>query len=185
MIDSYNMFQVPLWRTNVENWEQKKSQLLELLDEDNLDKNNNECVPNDYTSQQKDGRFYCRYCDQVSTILYDEISQFFQYAEIGGHMYAAWFERAGRSEYHHPHNHGMHGFSAVCFVEYDSEVHTPTQFTSPFTNFVTGEIINHSPPDIVESSLIFFPSSITHFTHSNLSDIPRTILSFNLNVTHF
>ncbi len=184
MIERDVMFQVPIWHLTVDNWEFKKNQLLELLSEDNLDKSNEEFVPNDYSAQGGSADFKSQYSDRVSSILFDDISQFFNRAEFSGHMYASWFERAGRSEYHVPHNHGMKGFSAVCFVDYDSEVHTPTQFISPFPNFVTNDVIIYDLPDVIESSLIFFPSCITHYTHPNNSDIPRTILSFNLDVAH-
>ena len=74
----------------------------------------------------------------------------------------------------------MTGFSSVCFVEYDENVHTPTKFISPYSNFVNGSCLDHSPKNVIEGSLIFFPSAILHYTHPNNNNNTRTILSFNL-----
>ena len=72
------------------------------------------------------------------------------------------------------------GFSAVCFVEYDQEVHTPTQFIAPFNDFMQGNTLQYSPSCVMEGTLLIFPSVIHHFTLPNTSDKRRIALSFNL-----
>ena len=38
------------------------------------------------------------------------------------------------------------------------------------------------PKEVVEGDIIFFPSAIPHSTQPSNSDIPRTIVSFNLDI---
>ena len=93
----------------------------------------------------------------------------------------SWFETSSQGDYHGIHTHGLVGYSAVCFIDYDSDEHTATQFVSSFNNLLTGEALQHSP-EVNEGSLIFFPACILHYTEPNKSVKERKILSFNINV---
>jgi hypothetical protein len=82
---------------------------------------------------------------------------------------------------HGPHNHGMGGLAAVCFLNYDENEHTPTQFISPYQNTLNGYFLNHSEK-ISEGSMLIFPSNITHYTEPNQSKKSRIIFSMNVEV---
>ena len=55
---------------------------------------------------------------------------------------------------HSIHNHGQLGYSAACYVTYNPNEHTPTQFVSPFNNPITGDIIQYQPMNVEEGDLI-------------------------------
>ena len=186
-IENQIMFYVPLCHIKIDNWKEKKQLLLELYSkiEKNvtyLEYNGQSTVKNDF-GYQNSNNIEQMYTSTVVKILEDEIIQFkdaYNFNEIG--ILGAWFERGNMGDYHPVHNHGALGYSSVCFINYDSKVHTPTKFQSPFLNFVDGEIIHHIPPNIKEGSLIFFPSAIAHSTIPGQTDKDRLVLSFNLDV---
>jgi hypothetical protein len=170
-----HMFYIPIFHFKVERWEDKKKKLLELWnsvasscrEEDNLFFNyeSNSSIVDNY----------------IHEIFYEEIKSFV--ISIGYDHYQflnAWFENAKRGGNHEIHNHGPIGYSSVCFINYNKDVHTPTQFISPFNDFINGRVITYSPENISEGSILFFPSNTSHYTNPNLSNFERLVVSFNL-----
>lgn len=169
-----NMFFVPYIVLDIVDWQEKKKKLLGILKEENLQKGELEEIKSDYAKSNS-------YDEKVQDILHDEIKTAILNLGLDGFGISnAWFEIAEKGMFHQLHNHGPIGFSAVCYVEYDEVEHTPTQFVSPFANFMDGSVLDFSPSNIKEGNLLFFPSSIHHYTVPNKSEKKRTILSFNL-----
>ena len=169
-----NMFFVPYIFLDIVDWNQKKKKLLDILNGSTLQKSELEEVKSDYVKSES-------YDDKIQDVLQEEIKITIQ--NLGLHGFGisnSWFEVSEKGMYHQVHNHGPIGFSAVCFVEYDEEEHIPTQFISPFANFINGSILDFSPSGVKEGTLLFFPSSIHHYTVPNKSEKTRTTLSFNL-----
>lgn len=169
------MFSVPIFNFMVEGWEEKKKSLMDVFEQNKnyFKLSDNNTVVTDYYSKNN-------YNDTIADILRDEISEFIG---LTGHklkLMNSWFEESTDNMYHGVHNHGPTGFSAVCFVEYDQEVHTPTQFIGPFNDFMMGNTLLHSPSCVMEGTLLIFPSVINHFTLPNNSGKTRIALSFNL-----
>jgi len=171
------MFFVPLIHLKVKNWNEKKLRLLDLYSNtiDNIKFTANEI----YTDFYKNNFTSLK---DVECIFDEEIKEFCSLIDVKSVVLNSWFELARKNSHHTIHNHGALGYSSVCFIKFNSEHHTPTKFISPFLNFLTGETIYYYPNNIEEGSIIFFPSSINHYTDPNISDEERLIISFNLNV---
>ena len=170
-----NMFSIPLIHVQIDEWEFKKKEIIKLFSSSNLKIDKLEKVKSDFSTKGKS------YNGKVQKIFSNEIQTLAQFTEMKNlRVSNSWIESADRNMYHQIHNHGALGYSAVCFVDYDETHHFPTQFVSPFNNFLNGSILSYSPEQISEGSLLFFPSMIHHYTTPNESDIERTILSFNL-----
>lgn len=167
------IFSVPFLHTSVDNWNVKKSEILNLKSS-GLVLEKNEYMITDFWSKN-------RYTNLVEKILKKEILDINQFFGLSDHyVRESWIEISDKNMCHPVHTHGPFGISAVCFVEYDENEHTPTVFLSQYLDYLSGQYPQYIPPNITEGSLIAFPSNINHFTFPNKSDIPRTILSFNL-----
>jgi uncharacterized protein (TIGR02466 family) len=119
----------------------------------------------------------------LSDIFDDEINTFkneFNLKEIKPKHF--WFEKCLKKEYHSPHTHGLIGYSAVCYVDYDENEHSPINFLSPFHNFLNGEPSLYVPSNVTEGTIIFFPSTLLHWVSPNNSEKERLVVSFNLKV---
>jgi hypothetical protein len=92
---------------------------------------------------------------------------------------SAWFQKQEENMLHGIHNHGAVGFSSICYVKFDKDVHLPTTFISPFNDFLFGNT-QYYQPEVEEGDIIFFPSIIQHYSPTNSSDSDRIIFSFNL-----
>jgi len=174
------MFKVPLLHLQVRNWKKKKEILLEMVNNSNLIiKGDN--VKSDYHTQN-DNQTMGEHNNSILEVLKEEIEIFCNYFKFNYYeITESWFETAKKGNDHAVHNHGATGYSCVCYVDYIKDAHTPTQFVSPFNNFLTGTLLQYIS-EVEEGSIIFFPSVIMHYTKPNNSKIERTILSFNLDV---
>ena len=179
VISNLPMFTVPFIHLKVDDWGEKKKDILQLINDKNFEVREGDFVSTDYHFLM-DNKSY-NYAEKVEEILKQEIKTFNEIVNLNYKIKDAWFEASSEKQYHTVHNHGMTGFSSVCFVEYDENIHTPTQFISPYSNFVSGGILDFSPRKITEGSLIFFPSAIIHYTNPNNDNKVRISLSFNLN----
>jgi hypothetical protein len=173
----HNIFCVPLYHSKIENWSKVKLKIISLYDsiKDDLEISKTDPVLTNYYNDNN------KIVSEVVDILGDEIKKFmFEIGINDCNIKTAWFEKSTEGNYHIPHNHGSLGYSSVCYISYDKLEHTPTQFISPFNNFITGDILKYSSKEIDEGSLIFFPSSMIHYTNPNKSKKDRLVLSFNL-----
>lgn len=190
------MFTVPLLHIKMSNWEDKKQKLIELFnlnkkwlvkrdtvnttylnenDFENVDlrrefwdKNVSECISNIFNEERK--------------IIYEMFGNPNLYPERSAHINYAWFQEQKNGMFHGPHTHGVCGLSAVCFIEYDKNQHTPTIFLSPYLNPTKGHNEEYSDTNVSSGSLLVFPSNIVHFTQPNNTSSDRIILALNINV---
>jgi hypothetical protein len=169
------MFYVPIFHYKVNDWDNKKKNLLEFWD---LEKEN--CTEEDLVRHNFD-KDNSELDVLVQNTFFEEVSRFLN--EIGRsecEFLGSWFENSMQNGYHGIHNHGPLGYSAVCYLKYDETVHTPTKFYSPFNSFITGSVLEYVPENATEGSILFFPSNIPHCTEPNTSEIERLVVSFNV-----
>jgi hypothetical protein len=133
-----------------------------------------------YTDFNNQSYYQNNYFTDISEILDDEIMRFSIESNFEDLSISCWFQRYTQGCFHTPHNHGAIGYSSVCYIEYDEDEHTPTVFISPFANPKDGTLMHYFPQNIKEGTIIFFPSSITHYVLPNESKKIRIILSMNL-----
>lgn len=172
------MFFVPFLHLKVQNWSNKKKQLLNLYSTVFDDcKFSSDGI---YTNYYQDN---CKIIGDIQYIFYEELKEFSNRLQFNSYFVKiAWFEESDKNVFHGIHNHGALGYSSVCFINFNEDKHIPTKFIAPFCNFVTGITLEYIPENITEGSIIFFPSIINHFTEPNHSNEKRLVVSFNLEV---
>lgn len=181
MNDYYiDMFKIPFLHLQVRNWNIKKQKLKNLFNQEkhlNIEKDE---VTSDYHYKVDTGNLD-KNNKEIDFILSEEISIFKDFFEFSDHeLIISWFQTTTDGQYHSVHNHGSSGYTAICYIDYDEEIHRPTQFIAPFNHFIRTDTLHFKPENIKEGSLVFFPAAINHFAEPNHTNIPRTILSFNL-----
>tara|TARA_R100000008_G_scaffold86239_1_gene78509 strand:- start:287 stop:844 length:558 start_codon:yes stop_codon:yes gene_type:complete len=181
-----SMFHVPICHLKVDDWRRKKILLLDILESTTMTdvdhSGEHGTITTDYWHQVVN-KTEGIHNESIQSILSDEIMEFLKQANLNrAEVFQSWFETASSIEFHGLHNHGAIGYSSVCYVDYDSEVHKPTHFYAPYLDFINGNIIDHIPEGVEEGSILFFPSAIGHATIPHNTDKTRTIMSFNLKV---
>ena len=179
-----NLFSIPFFQYDIDDWKDKKQKLLEIcstIDFKNYDTGEkNELgvnADNLYTDYNTNNDHIYR--NQVVHILKKELQKFkndcnLEKMSVGN----VWFQQYYKKQFHSPHTHGAIGYSSVVYIKFDKDKHQPTIFLSPF-NDPEGKLIEYAPK-VDEGQIIFFPSMITHYVSPNPSNHIRIILSFNI-----
>ena len=167
-----NIFSLPLIRYKIHNWGQVKKEFKKVLPK--LDKS---LLKDDiYTDYFLNDLELPSYSDKILSTIKPYLADLSQNNRI--YITDMWFQTALRGMNHTCHNQWL-GWSAIIYVDYDITCHTATKFYSPFPDPFNGAVQSYIPT-IEEGTLLIFPSNIVHEALPNTSDIPRTIISFNL-----
>ncbi len=172
-----NIFSIPLIRTEVNNWQSKKEKILNQCKD--LKISGKEFVETNF-HYNLENKNLSQDMMNVEEILKEELDEFQHNLGYKIKVNGSWIERSIDGMNHEIHNHGQIGYSAACFVTFDPAIHTPTHFIAPFNHVIDGSIIKHTPENITEGTIIFFPSMLLHYTTPNFSPKERIVLSFNL-----
>lgn len=175
-------FAIPIFKYQIKNWEEKQKKLLTLHKKRSetyvIAEEKDDHVLSDYHSLYDHD-----YWEEVALHLEEELEDFANTVEMHLQTNGYWFESAKKGMHHGVHNHGAIGYSAVLYIQFDEEQHKAVTFVSPFNNFINGEP-SYYYPEAKSGTLLFFPSSILHYTDPNTSDLERIVFSFNLIPKH-
>jgi len=167
------LFEFPSFRYELEDWEFRKKGLLNRI-------NKQKFLRTEYqhfeTDRQTNNKTYIHYIQQF---LKSELTQFCREAEVSGSISDAWCVKYQQGDYQTTHNHRGWGFSGILYVQYDSRVHSPTCFVSPWQNPRNDTTSLAYPPGIKEGVLFIAPSSTLHFVDPNQTRKERVILAFD------
>lgn len=197
------MFSVPLLHIKMSNWEVKKNKLLELFESGKKWLINRDTVNTTYelnrhreskTEKENlersawDKHFFETIDDifyEERKIIYETFGNPEQFPDQTAEIKYAWFQEQIKGMFHGPHTHGCApgGLGSVCFIEFDENIHTPTEFVSPFTSTLNSNSdAIHVEKNVSSGSLIVFPSNTLHYTLPNNTEKSRIILSLNITV---
>jgi len=171
-----SMFVVPYLQLDVEDWDNKKKELLELMGKCNF-RNPNSILESSFYDESSNN-----HNDIVESIFKEELSK--AKRSFGFNRYSivcSWFQEQRENMFHVMHDHGANkiSMSCVCYIEYDPSEHLPTRFISPFVDSFTFSHLNFMP-QVDEGTIIFFPANVLHQTLPSPSNKPRKIISFNM-----
>ena len=169
-------FAIPFYQSKVINWEKKKQLLFKIYNNNaNLTIQKLEEQYTDYDIREKN-----EYTPFIESILYDDIKKFFDTLNITQtKIKHSWFQAYNKAHCHGVHNHGFGGFSMVCYIKYNPLNHLPTTFIAPFVSMIDGNVLEYEPEGVDEGTIIFFPSALSHYAPTNISEDQRIILSAN------
>ena len=168
------LFKIVAHQFPVENWDERKAELMKHIDLTKLVKPEKQGFYSDgHTSNNS-------YADLFFKLFQKELQQFRE--EIGVSMFEVkdvWTAEYRKGDWHPPHTHGSTGYSGVLYLDYDIDEHTPTYFIDPSSHPVSDTTIVKFPI-AMEGVITIVPSSLIHFTYPNESDKIRRIVGFDL-----
>ena len=191
-VSNQTIFPLKVYRWSVDNWEEKKQKLLDIVDFSK----EKEDSPNAF-SDFHDTVGKPSYFDKWYEILRDDLSSAFeepvsiwqdksnpgfnlQYAEKD--TWTLWTQRYRKGQSHPVHNHGVGFISAVLYLEFDYKEHFPTKLYSPYPDTFSGCFGTHMP-NAQEGDIFVFPSILLHESPFHMSNKPKTIQAFNVPLT--
>ena len=168
------IFEFPSYRYEIDDWDFKKKSLLNRVNRSKFERVGTKTME---TDRLTGGKNYVRY---LEGILRPTLEEFCDEAQVTCSMTDAWCVRYQKGDYQDIHNHRGWGFSALLYLEFDPQVHTPTCFMAPWQDPRTDTTTVAMPNDVHEGTLIIFPSFCHHFVNPNKVRKQRTVISFDL-----
>ena len=151
-----SMFQIPFLHLKVKDWIRKKQYLMDCLSKNKVFAMDNPLHASTDFHIQNNQEMHNIKSEDVEMLFKDELDGLFNFIGTNkGEVTNSWFEFAQNNQFHNIHNHGTIGYSCVCFVEYTKELHTPTNFSCPFNDVMTGALIHFSPKNVDEGSIMW------------------------------
>ena len=188
----YSMFSVPIIHYEIDNWQQKKKRILDVLPPDCPEHRDsaNEGLYTDFFLAEEQGHtelpdYSSTVIDIIKPYLIDFYDGKMQSQSQGNDHKESieftdmWYQKYDKTIQHTLHNHGSKGWSSVIYVEFDHNVHQGTDFVAPFFDTWTGDMQFYTP-NVREGDMILFPSYIMHQALPNKSEKRRTVISYNL-----
>ena len=179
------MFVIPIEKFSVPNWDHWKPLILEELKTgstlatiDATGRSSLDDMESDFFDNNRTQRLP-HYYPVVREALEPILEEFQEDYPLPLNIINMWYQTTKGGQMHGVHNHGPIGVSAVFYVDFDPSIHKPTTFFAPFSNYINGEVMDFTP-DAKEGDVIFFPSFLMHQQEPNRSEVPRTIVSFNI-----
>lgn len=174
------MFSVPIIHYEIANWDLNKKKILDALPDDcpeHADALDHGLYTDFFVNAHVDSNELPDYSQTIIDIIKPCLADFSDQRRV--EFTDMWYQKYYKGVQHQVHNHGHSGWSSVIYVEFNPEVHEPTQFYSPFRNVWNGNLETFQPP-VKEGDMVIFPATIAHEAPANRSDTRRTIVSYNL-----
>jgi len=179
------MFVIPIEKFSVPNWDEWKPKILDSLSGGSTlasisssGRRSLDDMESDFFDNNKKQKLP-HYYPVVKEALDPILEEFQQEYPLPIKIINMWYQTTHSCQMHGVHNHGPIGVSAVLYVNFNELIHKPTTFFSPFPDYINGESMEFTP-DAREGDVIFFPSFLLHQQEPNRSEVPRTIVSFNI-----
>lgn len=190
----HDPFLLTCFQISIENWDEKKDKLLNLVDWKDP-KSNSSVFFSDYFENLQNPDRKPKYLKSFINILKPELNSFLTSVEqspitrkfgrdkidLKMKIMALWAQRYTTGQNMNPHSHESTGYSAVLYAEFNEREHEATEFFAPFKN-VVDTMDYRWLPKVKEGDILFFPSPLLHYSLPNKSRERRTIFSFNCNI---
>jgi len=176
----YDMFTVPIYHYKIENWDHNKKRILDVIPPEIPEHRDPEDLGlySDYFINAKVGNNKLpSYADTIIDIIKPYLMDMSGGEKLD--LTDMWYQKYYKNISHGTHVHGAIGWSSVIYVEYDPNLHPPTRFYSPFRDIWSGDCTTFEE-QVDEGDMVIFPSTIMHEAPPNMSDVRRTIISYNL-----
>jgi len=172
---------MPYWRYALNNFKTKKKKIKSLVKQFPLEKKGIQnfysntflfsCVPYKHLDFKK----------QIAALVSDELENFTKEIKKSVEVTKAWAVNYKKGNDQIMHNHGHKEFTAVLFIDFDANKHSPVIFKKPWPNLISGNLEFTAPsPNLKEGDLIIFPACVEHFAPVNQSDKDRMVIRFDL-----
>ena len=179
----YTMFSVPIIHYEIENWAENKQKIMAALPNHKKEhyEVSDDSITGLYTDFYKNAEVGNDTLPDYASVVIDIIKPYLQdfTDQRRVEFTDMWYQTEEYGSSHGLHNHGHSGWSSVIYVDFDPQIHTATQFFSPFNNPWNGNLEAYQPP-VKEGDMVIFPSTIAHEALPNSSRVPRTVISYNL-----
>ena len=179
-----SLFNIPCWKIQIINFEEKKKKLTKLLEsypEEPIDIKNWSNISShlqEFTTNRQTDR--SGLAEQFSSIMNKELEDISKSIKKDFAIPEIWSISYGKGDYHSPHNHSSIGLTGILYLDLpkDSPV---TTYIQPWNDYEqdTAELV---VLPMSEGDIAIMPSFILHFSRPNKSNSKKRIISWDMKI---
>ena len=174
LIQEESLFNIPYWKIQTINFEEKKKELIKILEFYPEEKKGLQ----EFATNRQNNR--SGLVERFFSIMNQELGAFSKEIEKNFAIHEIWSVSYDKGGNQSPHNHGSWGLSGILYLNLpkDSSV---TEYIQPWNDYVN-DTIQHAKISIVEGNIIIVPSFILHFSEPNKSNSKKRIISWDMKI---
>ena len=175
------LFNIPCWKIQIINFEEKKKKLIKLLESYPEEKDNKSRLAFNSqafsTNRQSDRSGLV---EQFSLIMSEEIEDISKEIKKDFSIPEIWSVSYGKGDYHLPHNHSSIGLTGILYLNLPEDS-PATTYIQPWNDYEF-DIVQYAELPSTEGDIAIVPSSILHFSKPNESDSKKRIISWDMKI---
>jgi hypothetical protein len=169
-----SLFNIPCWKIQITNFEEKKKELVELLESYPEEKKGIETFA---TNRHSDRFGFVR---RFVSIMNEEVDLFAKDIKKDFAIHEMWSVIYDKEDEQWPHNHGSWGLTGILYLDL-SENCSPTEYIQPWNDYEDDKTIVFTV-DVAEGDIVIVPSFILHFSKPNKSNSKKRIIAWDMKI---
>lgn len=167
-----NLFSIPIWKTSVSNFKQKKKDLKKIL------KSFPETRSELQTFETNRQINRTNLSEHFSKIFEDELNSLVDQLKANVQIEDVWSISYKKEDYHITHNHGSIGLTGILYLDMPKDAPV-TQYIQPWNNWINDTTV-HCPFPVSEGTMVVVPKFLKHFTTPNKSKKIKQVVSWDM-----
>jgi hypothetical protein len=168
-----SLFSIPFCKIQVEDFVNKKKDLINLFARFDEKKNDEELA--NFSSNRYNTKLVN---EEFTNILRYELQSIVNAFKTDFYVSDVWSVTYKENGYHPIHNHGSVGLSCILYLTLPTDA-PKTSFLQPWNNFLTDKS-TYAVLDVKEGDILVVPSFVNHFTQQNKSKSEKRIISWDM-----
>ena len=174
MIRQDNLFNIPFWKIQTINFEEKKKELNKILKSYPEEKKG---MQEFATNRQSDRSGLV---EKFFSIMNQELEDFSKEIETDFAITEIWSISYDKGDNHSPHNHSSMGLSGILYLDLPKDS-PETVYIQPWNDYET-DTSEFATLPIVEGDIVIVPSFVLHFSKPNKSNSKKRIISWDMKI---
>ena len=172
-----SLFNIPCWKIQIINFEEKKKKLTKLLESYPEEKDPTRKLQAFTTNRQSDRSGLA---EQFTSIMSEEMEDISKEIKTDFVIPQIWSISYGKGDYHSPHNHSSTGLTGVLYLNLPEDS-PETTYIQPW-NDLEQDTCTLTVLPMSEGDIAIVPSFVLHFTKPNESDSKKRIISWDMKI---
>ena len=167
-----SLFNIPCWKIQITNFEEKKKKLTKLLESYPEEKKG---MQEFATNRQSDRSGLV---EQFASIMNQELVAFSKEIKTDFAITEIWSISYDKGDNHSPHNHGSMGLSGILYLNLSKEFPNTT-YMQPWHDY-RDDTTHFASVPVAEGDIVIVPSFVLHFSKPNKSKSKKRIISWDM-----
>ena len=178
LIQQESLFNIPFWGIRIINFEEKKKELVKLLESYPEEKEKYGEREGEFATNRQTDR--SGLVEQFASIMNQELEGFSKEIKKDFAIVEIWSVSYAQGDSQSAHNHSSMGLSGILYLDLPKDS-PETTYMQPWTDHET-DTVRHIEIPIAEGVIVIVPSFVLHFSKSNKSNSKKRIISWDMKI---